>query len=100
MLQVPVAPVTSDAKSRLIYYTRFDEAHSQSADTHERRRSKSASFGSTATAPAAFALCSAATSHEAVRTIIGMHRVDSSHRNRAVKSWRVRSRALSSVTIN
>ena len=49
MLQVPVAPVTSDAKSRLIYYTRFDEAHSQSADTHERRRSKSASFGSTAT---------------------------------------------------
>src|SRR5215207_931320 len=88
------------ARSRLIYDTRFDEAHPQSADTHERRSSKSASFGSTATAPAAFAPSSAATSHEVVRTIIGMHRVVSSDRNRAVKSRRVRSRALSSVTIN
>ena len=75
------------------------EIYTQSADTHERSRSKSASFGSTATAPAALAPSKALASHEVVRTIIGMHRVVSSHRNLAIKFCKVRSRALSSVTI-
>src|SRR5438105_793804 len=59
-----------------------------SASIHERSTSKSASLGSTAAAPDAFACLSTASSQALVNTRTGIQRVDVSLRNRTNKSVR------------